>query len=116
MHDRRMLEVAAGLYNTGQYEKSREILNSLQSEEKELIKALCMLSSAMDNVEKKEWEGAKDMFLAAWKKLRMTDSKSVDVDRLKEECYTAAVAAERIILGESDGFDEFYAPKINVVG
>ena len=115
------LKEALDLYNSGKYPESCRALSLLVSqardEEKKFYEALIKVAEAMGFVSGREWEKAKDAFLEAWRKLREVEDKNVeflDVERLKEESYTAAVAAERIIMGESHEFDGFYTPGMNL--
>lgn len=74
-----------------------------------------MVAEAMNAIANQQWENAKDLFLLAWRSLReLKENGSVDIDHLKKECYTAAVAAERIVLGEAEEFDPFYVPRIEM--
>ncbi len=114
------LAKAIQLYNQDKYAESHEILLAqmsypIKEEEKSLSEALIKITEAMNFISNQQWDRAKDLFLTAWRKLREIDNASIDIDRLKEECYTAAVAAERIIMGEAEKFDQFYVPKISML-
>ena len=108
------------LYNQGKYHDSHGILIWLWTQapagEKQIYEAFMRLVEGMSFAHVQQWEKAKDFFLDAWKKLGKVEEKLdfIDVYNLKEESYTAAVAAERVILGEAPAFDLFYAPRINV--
>jgi hypothetical protein len=110
---------AIDLYNDGKYLDSHALLIAQWAAgvDRDLCGALLKLAEAMNFVTKKDWEKAKDFFLGAWRKLKEIEDNApfIDVYSLKEEAYTAAVAAERINMGESEDFDEFYVPKIKVI-